>query len=341
MSCYHPLRAVVLGKNPDTNKKIIKILSKSDFSYSEKDYEYITIPCGHCIGCRLKYSRIWADRCLAESLYHTDNIFLTLTYDDSHLPEPFNMITETGVKKSPVSPLVKRDVQLFIKRLRKRFPEQKIRYFACGEYGSQSMRPHYHLLLFGLRLPDLELLYKNDQSFSYFTSEIISSLWYPESDSQLPAADRSCNGYHIITAVTWETCAYVARYIVKKQTGKNADIYEEFNFPPEFTLMSRRPGIGRQYYEDHKFDLYSDSEQCYIPTDKGKRIIRPNKYYDSLYDYEYQDHFEIISYERKELAEKNEAMKQNLTNLQFLDRLSREEIVQEDKMKSLKRSGVL
>ena len=77
MSCYSPLRAVVLGKNPETGKKIIKILSNSDFSYSEKDYDYITIPCGHCIGCRLKYSRIWADRCLVESTYQKQLILPT------------------------------------------------------------------------------------------------------------------------------------------------------------------------------------------------------------------------------------------------------------------------
>ena len=335
MSCYSPLRAVVLGKNPETGKKIIKILSGSDFSYKEKDYDYITIPCGHCIGCRLKYSRIWADRCLAESTYHKNNIFLTLTYNDEHLPEPFNMITETGVKKSPVSPLVKRDVQLFIKRLRKEFSDQKIRYFACGEYGSLSMRPHYHLILFGLSLPDLNSYVRNEQGFEYFTSPTIEKLWYTERDPYVSA------GFHIITSVNWDTCAYVARYIVKKQFGQGAEIYEEYNYPPEFTLMSRKPGIGRQFYEDHKFEFYSDDKQVFIPTDKGKREIKSNRYYDRLYDLEYPDHFEVISDERKHVAELNEQLKGNLTNLQFLDRLKSEEVILNDKMKSLKRSGVL
>ena len=68
MTCYHPLRAVVLGTNAETGKKRIHVLADSDFSYEHSGYEYITIPCGHCIGCRLKYSRIWADRCMLEAI---------------------------------------------------------------------------------------------------------------------------------------------------------------------------------------------------------------------------------------------------------------------------------
>ena len=154
MSCYHPLRAVILGYRED-GKKILKILPKSDFKYENPDYEYISIPCGHCIGCRLKYSRIWADRCMVEASYHEDNVFLTLTYDNDHLPKPLDYITDTGERKvSPVNPLEKRELQLFIKRLRKKFPEQRIRYFACGEYGGKTMRPHYHLILFGKVIGD-------------------------------------------------------------------------------------------------------------------------------------------------------------------------------------------
>ena len=141
---------------------------------------------------------------MVEAEYHDDNIFLTLTYDNDNLPAP--------LENSPINPLVKRDLQLFIKRLRKRFPDQRIRYFACGEYGGASMRPHYHLILFGLKLDDLKLLYKNDDQFRYYTSDSIHSCWN--------------YGYHIITSVNWETCAYVARYIVKKQYGAGASLYD-------------------------------------------------------------------------------------------------------------------
>lgn len=313
MTCYHPLRAIVLGTNAETGKKHIRVLSNSDFSYEHSGYEYITIPCGHCIGCRLKYSRLWADRCMVEAGYNVDNVFLTLTYDDEHLPP--------RREGSPINPLDKRALQLFIKRLRKKFSEQKIRYFACGEYGGTTMRPHYHLIIFGLRLEDIKLLYKNDDEFLYYTSDSIYDCWP--------------YGYHIITSVNWETCAYVARYIVKKQYGVAASVYDDYNFPPEFTLMSRKPGIGRQYYEDNKEKIYNG--EAYISTEKGARIIRPNKYYDSLYDIDYPDTMQSLREDRKRIAKVNESLKSNLTTLSYLDRLKAEELNQLDRVKSLKR----
>lgn len=338
MACYHPLHAVVLGKNPENGKKIIKILKDSDFSYElqHDDFEYITIPCGHCIGCRLKYSRVWADRCMTEASYYENNVFLTLTYNDKYLPEP--------LPGSDIHPLVKRDVQLFIKRLRKALPEQKIRFFLCGEYGPTNLRPHYHLLLFNCKLDDLKLLFKNDSNFRYFTSDIINKCWYTESAANdvkawyagsRNMADFPSAGFHIITSVNWQTCAYVARYIVKKQFGDGASIYEDYNFPPEFTLMSRKPGIGRQFYEDNKLRLYDDT--VYISTEEGSRIIRPNKYFDSLFDIDYPDYMQGIREDRKRLAQINNSLKSNLTNLTFLDRLKSEEIVQQERIRSLHR----
>lgn len=305
MSCYHPLNAVVLGTKPN-GKKNIKIFKNSDFTFELPGYEYIKIPCGHCIGCRLKYSRVWADRCMAEASYYENNCFVTLTYDNDHLPSPFKL--EDG-SDSPMNPLVKRDLQLFMKRLRKRLPDQKIRYFACGEYGSKSGRPHYHLILFNCRLDDVELLVKNERDFRYYTSDTISSCW--------------SYGFHIITKVTWETCAYVARYVVKKQTGINSSIYDKYNYPPEFTLMSRKPGIGRQYFEDNVLDIYYGGS--YISTDDGARKIMPNKYYDTLFDLEYPDCSFVLTEEKKEAVEINNKLKSNMTSLSYLDRLKSEE----------------
>lgn len=317
MSCYHPLRAVVLGTKPN-GKKDIRIFKGSDFSFEVPGYEYIQIPCGHCIGCRLKYSRVWADRCLAEASYYDDNVFLTLTYDDDHLPDP-NLLEDGS--PSPVHPLVKRDLQLFMKRLRKAFPDQHIRYFACGEYGPKNLRPHYHIILFNLKLSDLKLLYKNDQAFRYYTSESISKLWP--------------NGFHILTSVNWSTCAYVARYVVKKQKGVGAAIYEKYNYPPEFTLMSRKPGIGRQYFEDHAIDIYYDGS--FISTPDGSKRIFPNKYYDNLFDIEYPDAAFVLDEDKKAIIENNNKMKLNLTSLSYLDMLQSEEINKLSRVKVLQR----
>ena len=103
MSCYHPLKAIDYGiADPSTGKHSIRILKgiydPSETPVGYPDVKYIPIPCGRCIGCRLKYSRDWADRCMLEAQYHEHNVFLTLTYDDSHLPE-----CQEG---SPVHPLV-------------------------------------------------------------------------------------------------------------------------------------------------------------------------------------------------------------------------------------------
>lgn len=308
MSCYHPLTGYVLGVNPETGKKILKVVGK-DYDgrlSSDPSVEKIAIPCGHCIGCRLKYSRVWADRCLAEASYYKDNVFLTLTYDNDHLPSP-NRLEDGSL--SPMNPLVKRDLQLFIKRLRKKLSDQKIRYFACGEYGGTTGRPHYHIILFNCRLDDVELLVKNEREFRYYTSKTISDCW--------------SYGFHIITKVNWSTCAYVARYVVKKQTGSGAAIYDKYNIPSEFTLMSRKPGIGRQYFEDHAMDIYYDGS--FLSTEEGAHRIYPNKYYDNLFDLEYPDANAVLSEEKKEFVEINNKLRSNLTSMSYVDMLKSSE----------------
>ena len=314
-SCYHPLRAFDFGENPETGKHIIKI-TKGTFDPNEKpscsSYSIIPIPCGRCIGCRLQYSRVWADRCMAEASMYDNNIFLTLTYNDNNLP-PCN-------EGSMIHPLVKRDLQLFIKRLRKALPGQKIRYFAAGEY-SPKLRPHYHLIIFNIKLDDLQLLYKNDSQFKYYTSETISNCWK--------------YGYHIIADCNWHTCAYTARYIVKKQKGNDASVYEKYNYPPEFTLMSRKPGIGREYFEQHAVDIYYDG--AFLSTENGSLRIYPNKYYDSLFDLEYPDASVVLDEAKKEAIETNNRLKSNLTSLSHQQMLESEEEYMLSRMKSLKR----
>lgn len=325
--CYHPLKAIDFGiADPDTGKHSIKVL-KGEYSADEvcsvPGAKFIPLPCGRCIGCRLKYSRDWADRCMLESLQYKNNIFLTLTYDDNHIPE-----CQEG---SPIHPLKKRDLQLFIKRLRKEFPNDRIRYFACGEYGSNSMRPHYHLLVFNIPLGDLVFHHRDINNGNlYYTSPTIDRCWYPESDSNLPPDKRSINGFHLISDVTWDTCAYTARYIMKKQKGKNADIYEKYNFPPEFTIMSRKPGIAADFYNEHN-DIVINP--YYLPTKDGHKTIRSNRYFDKLFDIEYPNDLEFIKEERIRIAKANEDMKANLTSLSYRERLIAEE---ENKIASTK-----
>lgn len=332
--CYHPLLGVrSLTPNPDTGKypvRVFKTEFKPDYVEQYGRENIVQIPCGKCIGCRLQYSRVWADRCMAEASSYEHNIFLTLTYNNECLPPKW--------ENSPVNSLVKRDLQLFIKRLRKALPDQKIRYFACGEYGPQNMRPHYHLILFNCNLPDKKMYYINQQGFMYFTSKIIHDCWYPEEDSKLPKDDRRSMGFHTITDCNWHTCAYTARYIVKKQKGKNSSIYEQYNYQPEFTLMSRKPGIGRDYFDKHAIEIYYDG--AFLPTEDGHIRIYPNKYYDDLFDIEYPDAAVVLDEVKQDIIENNNKLKSNLTSLSYNDMLRSEEINKISQTKALKRKEV-
>lgn len=320
MACYHPLKAIDFGIIPETGKHNIRVL-KGRYDPSDvppvEGAAYVPLPCGRCIGCRLKYSRVWADRCMAEASLYENNIFLTLTYNDDNLP-PCN-IMDNG-QLSPVHPLVKRDLQLFIKRLRKSLPDQKIRYFACGEY-SPKLRPHYHLIIFNIKLDDLELLYKNESQFKYYTSKTISDCWK--------------YGFHIIAGCNWHTCAYTARYIMKKQKGDQASTYEKFNYPPEFTIMSRKPGIGAEYFKEHAIDIYYDG--AFLSTENGNMRIYPNKYYDYLFDLEYPDAAFVLDEDKKHIIENNNKLKSNLSTLSYSDMLLSEEENVKARTKILKR----
>lgn len=263
------------------------------------------VPCGQCIGCRLERSRQWAVRCMHEAKLYEKNCFITLTYDNENLPKD----------KS----LKKKHFQDFMKRLRKRFGAN-IRFFHCGEYGDKYHRPHYHACIFNHDFED-KVLFKIDRGNKLFTSQALSELW--------PF------GFASIGEVTFQSAAYVARYIMKKVTGKKAEEYYanidlstgEYlgQRTPEYTTMSRRPGIGKGFYDIFKSDWYP-SDFCVVNNKK----IRPPKYYDRQYEIEYPDDY---------LALKNKriANSQKYANNNSSERLEVREKIQEIKLKQLKR----
>lgn len=174
------------------------------------------VPCGHCAVCRKERSKAWAIRLMMEFCTWNSGVFITLTYDDEHIPKVEQPVVEGVFMKSET--LVKRDFQLFIKRLRK-VSGRKLKYYACGEYGSHTFRPHYHAILYGFDICDTELI-------------------------------KSCWPYGFIEVgdVTMQSCNYVAGYIQKKLYGDvAAEVYGE-RLPP-FSLMSK--GLGRAYLEKH------------------------------------------------------------------------------------------
>lgn len=283
MPCYSPLKAWPVGYT-EGGKIDYKILPKNTISFRGAIGDPIEIPCGKCVGCRLSYSRQWADRCLAESLYHKYNYFLTLTYDDEHVPTVYYSDDETG-EAFEAKTLRARDLQLWLKRFRKEFGAG-IRFYACGEYGTKTFRPHYHVLLFGHKFDDL-IPIRFERGNWYYDSPSLRASWK--------------QGHVLVGDLTWESCAYVARYVMKKAMDIDSAFYANFNLEPEFVRMSRRPGIGRQFYEDHKTELYAYGE-VNITTPKGGRKLRPSSYYDKLYDLEYPDDLKLIKAKRRDSA---------------------------------------
>lgn len=192
-----------------------------------------------------------------ESSLYDENAFVTLTYSDDHLP--------------PGGSLDKVAFQLFMKRLRKRIG-QPVRFFHCGEYGERSGRPHYHALLFGYDFPDKKPWSLRGEHPTW-RSDLLEDLW-PMGQSE-------------IGSVTFESAAYVARYIVKKVTGRGAAAHYERCNPetgelvhqePEYTTMSRRPGIGARWFQKWSAEVYPSDEVIV----RG-RPMKPPRYYDLQY----------------------------------------------------------
>lgn len=196
-------------------------------------YERLQVPCGKCTGCRADQSLMWSIRAYHESTLHLKNSFLTLTYSDNNLPSD--------------GKIVKRDLQLFFKRLRKQYGPKSLRYIACGEYGDVTNRPHYHAIIFGqdFRADKIDL------NSDMYTSPSLAEKWGLGNVSLMP--------------VTMASICYVCGYVFKK----NDD-------PDTFSLMSRRPGIGHDWLDKYRDDL----RRTGTVTIEGKEYPVPPRYLD-------------------------------------------------------------
>lgn len=362
MSCTHPLKrfytfyqsplSVDLKKSPDRvslrddRKGIVtpyevnhlelidnKLVRKYDDEVSPDAKavysNYIEIPCGKCISCRLKRSKEWANRCMLELPYHEQSWFVTLTYSDEYVP--FNTILDDYGNYYNSLTLRKEDLQKFFKRLRKNYKyDNHIKYYACGEYGDNpdaTQRPHYHCIIFGLKLDDLKFYKTSRLGFSYYNSDFLSSIWP--------------YGHVVIAEVSWETCAYTARYIMKKKYGYQANDYEVENKLPEFTTMSLNPAIGYEYFQENKDKIY-DLDSISISTSNGAKKFKPPKYFDSKMSEDLEDAFKLreIRSVRQEVAELNMKHKLNQTDLDYLDYLEVEEDLLKSRVSKLYRKEV-
>jgi len=217
---------------------------------------------------------------------HADNSFITLTYRDDNLP--------------PHGNLIKKDFQLFMKRLRKHFSHIKIRYYHCGEYGAQFKRPHFHACLFGLDFLD-KIFFKELNGQATFTSATLEVLW-PQ-------------GFALIGDVTFDSAAYIARYIMKKINGEQAERHYEtvsettgeiIQMNPEYTTMSRGGkdghGIGSTWFEKYKKDIYPDN----FVVLKGKKM-KPPRYYQQRYEIENPEAYKALQKKNKAFNKKHKS----------------------------------
>ncbi|WNK14490.1 MAG: replication initiator protein [Microvirus sp.] len=245
MPCYHPLKAMRSSSG-------VTILN------SDAEIFNLKLACGQCVGCRLERSKQWAIRCMHEASLYENNSFISLTYDDANVPHDGS--------------LNHKHFQLFMKRLRARFPDNNIRYYMCGEYGGERGRPHYHAILFNHTFTDLSIWKVSDLGHSLFRSAVLESLW--------PF------GFSSIGSVTFESAAYVARYIMKKQTGSLSSRYyqavstvtgEVFDRRPEYNSMSLKPGIGYDWFSKYHSDVFP-RDACIVDGTPS----HPPRYYDKL-----------------------------------------------------------
>lgn len=236
------------------------------------------IHCAKCVGCQLKRASDWATRCMHEYENHDEGCFLTLTYDRD------NLITAVYPGSQPT--LYKPDLQRFWKRLRQHIARKEkrsdaIKYFACGEYGPVTGRPHYHAVVFGWQ-PSDETAVPNNPGASnpLFTSQTVDGLW--------------THGRVMIGSLTKKSANYVARYCLKKVYGSEAlNVYRDSNREAPFNCMSK--GIGADFFEKYSGDFYP-SDFLIDQEDYGRKTIPA--YYDRLLEKIDEEFLREIKYAR-------------------------------------------
>lgn len=237
------------------------------FNAAKPHDDYRDLNCGVCLECRIRKTREWSIRCYHEAQLHSDNSWVTLTYRD-------NPIT-----------LRRGDVTLFFKNLRN--AGYRFRYFGAGEYGSETLRPHYHICLFGLRFAD-QYPWRVHKGITYYRSPALEKAW-PHGNAE-------------VGAFAPETARYVAGYTYKKINGRAADEADEetglrpydrllpsgeiFEVAKEMLFVSLKPGIAAEWIAQNWRDVYRHDKVVmngkeYLPPvyyDKQLKLYKPEVY---------------------------------------------------------------
>jgi hypothetical protein len=228
--------------------------------------EVVDVPCGHCINCKKERSKQWAFRLMCEYKEWNCSVFVTLTFDT-----PFLTLVPDAEPPyyATISP---RDITLFIKRLRKNLGGRKIKYYACGEYGSTTYRPHYHLIIFGVDFSD---------------TPVIEKSW--------------SQGFVKVEDVNIATVSYVSGYVQKKLYG--SDSYPDLIYPP-FSRMSKN--LGAKYFIDNASKIWEKGI-----TFQGFNINVPRYFYKLIESGKIKNYsdFDVLlkkSISRSDVEAKNE-----------------------------------
>lgn len=358
MPCYHPLEA---RQHPAGGPLSFPPAGAPATSYL--GWKKLQLPCGQCSGCRLERSREWAARCMHHAKMHQHNSYITLTYNTEHLPRDLSLnyqhwqgfmrrLRKAAFRARMDSPLLlhrgreltqremdaERTVAADINQNRPHSllwravrainsaTEPNISFYMAGEY-MQKGQPHYHALLFGVDFADRQYLKTTPAGHKLYTSETLTRFWP--------------YGYSSVGNLTFESAAYVARYVMKKRTGDGTpgwnneknnyniidlDTGEIHSKKKEFNNMSRRNAIGKTWLIKYATDVYTT----------GKMVVRghetyPPRYYDKLYA-----KIDERALEQFKLARAEEA-KQHAEH-HTPERLAVQEVVENAKTRSLKRN---
>jgi len=260
------------------------------------------VACGQCLGCRVDHRIMWAIRIVHESYLHEDhfgNSWLTLTYRDP------SECTKQQFKDGHYVPsnysLRPEDVSKFIRALRKKNKDHKIRYFYCGEYGDENQRPHYHVCLFNHSFKDQQL-FKDDEGVYTYTSPSLDAVW--------PF------GFSTVAELNYHTASYTAGYCFKKITGKRAKEHylrcdengEAYWLTPEYIRMStgrgKPSGIGAKFYEKFKSDIFP-SDVSPVPGYGTTQLVP--RYYQEILQSQDPGTLELVKKLRQTYYEKHKA----------------------------------
>lgn len=227
----------------------------------------ITVPCGKCAACLQNKRNDWATRLRIEANHQKTAYFITLTYSNEFL-KISRVLNKDGKLLYSIPTLCKKDVQKFMKRLRKSLEEvvngqiyrPELKYYLVGEYGSKTYRPHYHIILFGVEKTGVRL------------EKLLYDAWSMKSPLD---GEKKMIGMVDIGTVTPASIKYVTNYVVQKYQYQNPFIESPFS------LMSK--GIGKIYIEKNKKMHHLNLSRNYIVFEDGQRSTLPRYLKEKLY----------------------------------------------------------